>query len=153
MRAMTEANLRQQRHMNPIDEIRSRLSGHEHILLNEQKDFIEAVPSTVDGFSVSLANEGIYFTVTYDNGWHERIQSAKDALNCFGFGLSEMCRLKIFLAGSAPSKWTVEYGEGDKWIEDSTTGLFFFPYWRERHTIYRQNRITTRELGDEWKVR
>ena len=139
--------------MNPIDEIRSRLSGHSLIRLNEQKNFIEAVPNTVEGFSVSLVNEGNQFTVTYDNGWHEHFESAEDALNCFGFGLSEKCRLKIRLAGSLAYKWTVEYSEEDRWFEDSTTGLMFFPFWRRRHTLYRRNQITTRELGDEWKVR
>lgn len=138
--------------MDPIFEIRTRLENHICVQLHEQKNYIEAVPIAKGGFPVSLENEGFQFTVTYGGGWHEHLEKAQDALNCFGFGLSERCRLKVHTAGNSEYKWTVEYLYENKWLEDSTTGLLFFPFWRQRETFYLQNQVTTKESGNDWYV-
>jgi hypothetical protein len=125
--------------MNPINVIRKQLHDHPGVTLEEDHKFICVKPRNDQGFNVSLQDEGMHFTVTYGEGWHDHFNSAQDALNCFYFGLSNNCRLKTVLAGDFPYKWTVEYNEGNEWLEDSSTNLIFFPFWRTRHHIYQQN--------------
>lgn len=139
--------------MNPIAEIRKRLEGHPKIKLTEEEYFICATPNEGRGFSVSLMDESFHYTVTFGEGWHDHIASAQEALDCFGFGLSESCRLRVCSAGSFAYKWTVEYFGANEWSEESTTSLIFFPFWRSRHITYHQNRITTRNPDGEWHVR
>jgi hypothetical protein len=137
--------------MDPFAEIRNRLAGRPGLRIEEKNGCIEAIPDDEGGFPVSLFDEGNHFTVGY-GGWHEQFESVEDAVECFGFGLSERCRLKSFLAGSSEYKWTVEYLNDGAWTEDRTVGLIFYPYWRKRHIIYRQNGLTTKEPGGEWKL-
>lgn len=136
--------------MNPIDEIRIRLKGHPSLKLDEKADFIEATPSGDGGFSVSLSNDGIHFTVSYGGAWHEHIESAQEALNCFGFGLSEQCRLKIHRAGRFEYKWTAEHRQNGEWFEISTTGLLVYAFWLPRSIVYRQNRVIARVPNGAW---
>jgi len=136
--------------MNPINEIRKRLHNHPEVTLGEDRNYICAIPKSDEGFNVSLLNDGMGFTVTYGEGWHDHLVSSVDALNCFGFGLSDRCRLKTTLAGTFAYKWAVEYLEEEEWIEDSTTGLIFFPYWRKKHIFYKQNHIATKKQNEEW---
>lgn len=93
-----------------------------------------------DGFAVWLSVRDAGYTVGFE-GWHEEFESEEAALNCFAFGLSDKCRLKIEFRGNFPYRWSVEGSTADGWVTDSTTGLLLFPFWRRRRTVYRQNRV------------
>ena len=49
------------------------------------------------------------------DGWHEHFLSVEDALSCFAFGFSELCRLKVLYSGSSRSL--------DAGIEDRGAGV------------------------------
>lgn len=96
-------------------------------------------PVDKDGFTVSLTvNRHNNYTVAYDY-WHEEFENEDEALNCFAFGLSSECRLKITKRGNRAYKWTVEYKDSDNWKTDSTTGLFNFVFWKRKKIEYLQN--------------
>jgi hypothetical protein len=40
---------------------------------------------------------------------------------------------------------TVEYRSNDHWIEDSTTGLLAWPFWKKRTIRYLRNELLPRE--------
>ena len=92
------------------------------------------------GFSVSLQEHGGAYTVSFD-GWHETFADVDEALNCFGFGLSDTCRLKVRTRGGRDCAWTVQYKDGDTWRDDSTTGMVFTRFWRPKRVEYRSNRL------------
>ncbi len=50
------------------------------------------------GFAVSIQEDGDEFVVAFE-GWHERFKDADEALNCFAFGLSTACRLRVLRVG------------------------------------------------------
>lgn len=87
------------------------------------------------GFDVSISEDLI---VGFD-GWHEHFDTPEEALECFAFGLSERCRLKVTYRGKFAHKWTMEFFEDGRWIEDSTTGILLFPFWRAPRIEYLQN--------------
>ena len=74
------------------------------------------------------------------DGWHEHFDTEEEALNCFEFGLSGNCRLKVVYRGSFAHRWTLESKTDSGWREDSTTGLLVFPFWRRRRAVYLTNR-------------
>lgn len=127
--------------MNPIMELKERLKKHPDILVTEFEGGIVILPKDENGFEIALTNEGIQYTVTFDGGWHEHFEEPEEALECVGFGLSDRCRLKVEMRGNSPQKWIVEYFQDGVWHEDSTTGLFFFPFWRRKTVIYRKNNL------------
>lgn len=87
-------------------------------------------------FEVSISEQDGDFLVGYD-GWHEHFSDLKPALNCFAFGLSEECRLKVTLRGQLECSWTVQSWTGEGWKDASTIGLILIPFWRARRTEYR----------------
>jgi hypothetical protein len=132
--------------MNLIDEIKARLSKYPNAAYESNASSISVLPSSDNGFTVGLSlNHGGY-TVSFA-GWHEDFHDEEEALSCFVFGLSDECRLKECRRGSFPYKWTVESYADGKWSQDSTTGLFLFPFWRKLEVRYLQNNL----LGGEHK--
>lgn len=96
-------------------------------------------PKNNSGFPVILTvNSDNHYTVAFDF-WHEEFINEDEALNCFAFGLSQECRLKLTKRGNTAYKWTVEYRDSETWKEHSTTGLFNFSFWRPKTIEYLQN--------------
>ena len=91
-----------------------------------------------DGFAVSIYKTDIGFQVGFD-GWHEEFEELATAQDCFAFGLSPKCRLKVTLRGNTEYKWTVQSEEACGWVDDTTTGLLFFPIWQSKRLEYRRN--------------
>ena len=125
--------------MNPVEIIIEKLKQYPMTRFEAASDRISILPEK-DGFSVSLLCTSNGFTVSYE-GWHEHFKHADDALNCFAFGLSDSCRLKITSRGGHDYKWTVEVIEDAEWKEDWTTGLLFFKFWRRPQIRYLQNKL------------
>ncbi|MGH9928378.1 MAG: hypothetical protein ACREA9_04010 [Pyrinomonadaceae bacterium] len=133
--------------MTVIDEIRARLSKYPNARYESNDSSITVLPLSNDGFSVALTVNPDGYTVSF-NGWHEDFRSQEEPLNCFAFGLSDECRLKECRRGSFAHKWTLESKEGGRWVEDSTTGLFLFPFWRKPAVRYLQNNLLMGEQSE-----
>jgi len=122
-----------------INEIVSRLKKYPEAEYELNAESITVNPISENGFPVSLTDNGNgNFTVAFDF-WHEEFDNENDALNCFAFGLSKDCRLKLTKKGNRPIKWTVESNENGKWIEDSTTGLINLAFWKKSEFEFLQN--------------
>ncbi len=131
--------------MDIKQEIKYWLHKHPEIRFEENKDSIRVLPQSDSGFAVEIfeANEG--YLVCY-GGWHEEVDEPTKALQCFTFGLSDHCRLRVKMRGKFPQKWTLEYLQQEEWLEDSTTGMLFFPFWRKAEIVYFQNHFKVDEL-------
>jgi hypothetical protein len=122
--------------MSFLDRVRDILkTKHADLRYTEEEGTIVVHAQTPSGFDVWISEDLI---VGYD-AWHEHFDTPEEALKCFAFAFSDRCRLKVTYRGSSPYKWILESLEDGQWVEVSTTGLFFFPFWRARRLEYRQN--------------
>jgi len=127
-----------QSRLNTIDQIKDRLAKYPQVNYDATKDYIFVY--LADGFNVSLyISERDY--VVYFDGWHEHFTSEQEAVNCFAFGLSTDCRLKVDYRGETPYRWAVEALKDGQWVADSSTGLLWFPFWRPHRVKYLQNKL------------
>lgn len=126
--------------MNPIEEIKTKLRKYPHAEYESNQSSISVFPTSDKGFTVGLIVNRKGYTISF-NGWHEDFQSKEKALNCFAFGLSDECRLKEYRRGNFAYKWSVESQENGQWVEDSTTGLLLFPFWKKEEICYLQNNL------------
>ena len=126
--------------MDVIAEIRNRLRRYPQLRFSETPTSIEVSPPEDSGFPVALLVESNGYVVHF-SGWHEHFESPRDALNCFAYGLLGDCRLRVTYRGSTAHRWTLEEHRNGQWVEQSTTGLFIFPYWRRPRTVVLQNRV------------
>ena len=125
-----------------IELIQERLAKYPHVRYDVAGSSITVRSAEPSGFDVSLCGSETEWIVSFD-GWHEHFSSEKEALDCFAFGLSDRCRLKVTRRGRFPYRWVVESLSEDGWIPDSETGLLFFPFWLPRRVEYRQNSLLT----------
>lgn len=130
--------------MNPIVELKDRLQKYPDIRFEESETKIEIFPNDEAGFEVALIDDGDQYTVTFDSSWHKTFEVPEEAVDCVGFGLSDRCRLKIVMRGDSPQKWIVEDFDDEIWREANIMGLIFFPFWRRKTIIYRQNNLITK---------
>ncbi len=126
--------------MNIIDNIRSKLTKYPQVTYDYDDHSLTIPAIDAEGFNVAITITDQKYTVYFD-GWHEAFDREEDALNCFAFGLSNSCRLKVHYKGDYPYKWVLEFIEDGTWCEDSTTGLFFTPFWRRSKVRYLQNHL------------
>ena len=99
-------------------------------------------PSDACGFVVTLAVEHARaFVVSYDR-WQHRFDRAEDAYDCFEFGLSDSCRLRVTYRGEDAVAWHVEKREYGIWVPSSrSTSRLSLKFWKRRRLVYRQNRV------------
>lgn len=135
--------------MTFIDDIRSRLTeNYPDLAFVASGNTLTLKAPVPNGFDVWVADYGD-IVVGY-GGWHEHFGDRQDdARRCFALGLSDQVRLKVSLRGNFEYKWTMEFLDGDAWVEDSTTGVFLFPFWRPRRVEYRQNAIIRKDAAAE----
>ncbi len=133
--------------MGAIDRITERLRHRHGLVYRVAGATVTVEPSTPDGFPVSLTVGADEWIVAF-GGWHVHFTSEDEALNCFAFGLSDQCRLRVHYRGSFPHRWIVEARTENGWREDSTTGLLLFPFWRRPRVEYRQNGVITEGKRD-----
>ncbi len=136
--------------MSAVEKIRAKLEAYPGLTYKAEVDSICVDAPTDSGFSVCLFMEHPGFTVTYD-GWHERIDDEQEALNAFGFGLCDECRLKVTKRGRTDCHWMLEAKDGDTWREVSAVGLVMTPFWRRKSVEYRQNAVIVRSDSDASK--
>ncbi len=122
-----------------INEIVNRLKKYPEVEYELNGGSITVIGKNKNGFPVTLTtNRNGNFTVAFDF-WHEKFDNENDALNCFAFGLSKDCRLKLTKKGNRPIKWTVESNENGIWKEGSTTGLINLSFWKKSKFEFFQN--------------
>ena len=130
--------------MNVVEDIKGRLKKYPQVRYESDASSITVVPSSPDGFAVTLVvNAANSYTISF-NGWHEDFEDAEEVLNAFAFGLSDECRLKEFRRGRFAYRWTMESLEDGRWEEQSTTGLLLFPFWMKKSVRYLQNNLLVR---------
>jgi hypothetical protein len=123
-----------------LEKIRRRLLEHPELSFEVAGNTIKVARPSPDGFSIAL-NAGLRpYTVSFE-GWHEQFESEEQAVLCFAFGLSDLCRLKVLRRGQFEYSWTVQQKTAKGWEDDNTTRLLLFPFWRRRAVIYRRNHV------------
>lgn len=131
-----------------LEKARARLQEHPELKFRETGNSIVVDAPSSNGFSVSIHAVNNEFIVHFD-GWHKHFDNESAALDCFVFGLFGRCRLKVCRRWKMEYRWTLESLTDQGWEEDSTTGLVFFPFWRRREIIYRQNSTEARDQFDD----
>ena len=126
--------------MGAIEKIVQKLRGHPELNWAIDGGSLNVDPVSPDGYRVWIDCSDGKFTVGFD-GWHEHFDDEDEALDCFAFGFSDQCRLKVVRRGDFDCAWTLESQEHDTWIEDSTVGLFMVPFWRKKSVIYKRNAL------------
>lgn len=124
--------------MSAISQIVEKLKNYPELNYEQSESFISVNPP--NGFNVWFTENENSFTVGFA-GWHEDFSQAEEALNCFAFGLSGECRLKVYKRGSSEYKWIVQAFRENEWHDDSETGLLFFPFWRKKQVFILQNAV------------
>ena len=110
---------------------------------------IEVRPTSGDGFLVRLEVRGPRdFLVAFD-GWRHRFDRAEDAYDCFEYGLSDSCRLKVTRRGDRPVAWQVEKREYGMWAPGHVERRRLVPFWKPLRIEYRQNRVFRRAAGSD----
>lgn len=125
---------------SPREIVELLASRHPQISCELEGDRISVEPRTANGFEVWLTGKDDEWIVGCE-GWHEHFDSCDSALKCLEYALSGQCRLRVSLRGQFEYCWTLEGLKDGEWLEISTTGLFFFPFWRKRRIEYRQNTL------------
>lgn len=120
-----------------VDQLRSR---HPHVAYRVSGQEISVEAQSPDGFAVTVSEAAGEWVVSFD-GWHDHFAPEDEAFNCFGFGLSDQCRLKISYRGDYAYRWTVQVRSGEQWVNERTSCLLFVPFWRKHRVEYRQNTI------------
>ncbi|MBL7840608.1 MAG: hypothetical protein JNJ75_10740 [Cyclobacteriaceae bacterium] len=97
-------------------------------------------PTNEKGFAVTI-DVGPRESIVSSGFWHEHFDKGEEeqALNCFGFMLSDACRLRIDYRGEKPKRWTLEAWVSGNWITDSTMAVFNINFWSPKRTEYLQN--------------
>ena len=100
------------------------------------------VPSAdPSGFTVSLRVTGPRtFLVSYD-GWFQTFGRAEDAYDCFEYGLSDSCGLRVTLRGLTPVAWQIEKRDYGVWMPGRSVRRRLVPFWRRARIERRQNRV------------
>ncbi len=128
--------------MDVFAETKARLAPYPHLRFLETCDSFEVAPPNPEGFPVALTLEPGGFTVHY-GGWNERFESARDALQCFSYGLLGDCRLRVHQRGARAYKWTLEHHRSGEWLAESTKSSLLVPFWRRRRTRILRNETRT----------
>ncbi len=101
--------------MNTIDRIVEKLAKYPDVRFLRKDSLLTIYAQTSNGFNVSIEQLPTEFVVAFE-GWHEHFKDEADALNCFVFGLSEECRLRIVSRGGIDCCWIVEALKEGNWI-------------------------------------
>lgn len=122
----------------------SKLDGYSGFEIDFDDYHITISCNNAESFDVSFYAFGSEFQVSFD-GWHEYFETEEEALNCFAFGLSKECRLKVTKRGAMECSWTVQARQDETWVDDTTTGLILIPFWRRKQIEYRHNLIEAKD--------
>lgn len=128
-----------------IDRAVRTLRAHDGVAFDASEHTITVPAASDDGFVVRLrVMHDREFVVWYDR-WQRTFDRAEDAFDCFEYGLSDSCRLKITLRGETPVSWHVEKREYGMWMSGHRrVKRLSLAFWRPKRTVYRQNHVFRR---------
>lgn len=129
-----------------VDRAVKALRSLDGVRFDVSDNAVEVPPASEEGFLVRLriVNDRAY-VVDYD-GWRHEFDRAEDAYDCFEYGLSDSCRLKVTYRGDGPVAWHVEKREFGMWVPSAhRVRRRFVPFWRRARVVYRQNRAFRRD--------
>ncbi len=129
--------------LTAVEAILRRLREYPELCTDQTPDSVSVHPVSPTGFTVSLYQHSSGYSVSFE-GWHEEFQTEEDALNCFAFGLSDECRLRVLSRGGFDYRWILQFLEDGEWHDESETGLLLFPFWRRREERILQNHSISR---------
>jgi hypothetical protein len=132
--------------MTVIDRITEKLAKYPEVKFRREESFLSIPPQTSDGFEVAIRRLPTESIVSF-GGWHEHFEKEEDALEWFGFGLSEECRLKIISRAGMHCRWIVEGLEGDEWIFRAETGSLFQPFFLPKKERVQQNHLIKKKAN------
>ncbi len=126
--------------MKPREEIENKLKKYPQLNVQRENETISILPSDENGFPVWFSEDEDEYTVGY-GPWHEHFpkDAPEDALNCFAFGLSKSCRIKVYSRAGKEYKWIMESLEDNEWVTDSTMGTFNLVFWQKPKIKYLTN--------------
>ena len=133
--------------MSVIEELVLRLKKYPHIAYRRETDSLGVLPTSDNGFTVSLIANGREITVFFNASHqkfnldeHEDLQDDEAlALELFVEGLSPKTRLKETLRGETVVEWTAEFLNEGEWVSSDTTGVFSIAFWKPKTVRYLQN--------------
>ena len=136
--------------MNLFSEIKKLIKKYPGLIVEEGENIISVKPGTDNGFEVWFSEDEMEYTVGFD-GWHQHFEKSEveDALNCFDFGFSSKCRLKVLSRGGKDYKWILEVYEDGEWVCGSTTGLFNFAFWKKAEIKYLSNVFRNKKMNNK----
>ena len=139
-----------------FEDLLQKLDDCGQIQYEADPHFVRILPATPVGFPVRIEwIWGSHFTVLLD-GWHEDFESYEEAVRCFTLAATGQYRLKTASKGSFHFRWTLEYWDGLRWIEDSTVTDLFYPFWKPTTTKYLHNELHCEDTADAlrpiWKL-
>jgi hypothetical protein len=123
-----------------VDRARKTLTAR-GVAFDADADGITVRASDATGFDVSLRVLGPRkFVVSYE-GWFQTFGRAEDAYDCFEYGLSDSCRLRITFRGATAVAWQIEKREYGVWMPGRRVRRRFVPFWKRARIERRQNRV------------
>ncbi len=128
--------------MNPaIKKVKEQLEKYPDVEITQNdQNSISVKPKDESGFPVGLIVEENKYIVNFKS-WFKEFFTEDEALDCFAFGLSDDCRLKVISVNKIEYKWILEFKESGKWVEDSEASLPIFPFWKKKKVTYYRNRL------------
>lgn len=124
-----------------IKKIIQKLDKYSNVIYELEDNFILIKENERYGFPVSIKVEQEDSFIVKYSLWHERFNKEEEALNCFVFGLTNQCRLKLTKKRNKIVKYTVQYKEDKQWFDDSTTGFINIEFWKVTKVEYLQNNL------------
>ena len=128
-----------------IDRAAKMLRAIDGVRFEATKNTIVVPAATDEGFVVRLRMEhDRRFVVEFD-AWQHTFDRAEDAYDCFEYGLSDSCRLKVTYRGDAPIAWDAEKREYGLWVPGHhPLKRLSLTFWRPTRIVYRQNQLFRR---------
>jgi hypothetical protein len=125
---------------NVVDRARKTLDAL-GVAFDAAENRIAVSAADAGGFDVTLrVVEPRKFLVSYD-GWFETFGRAEDAYDCFEYGLSDSCRLRITFRGRTAVPWQIEKRDYGVWMPGRAVRRRLVPFWRKARIERRQNQV------------
>lgn len=131
-----------------FEELIDKLENCPNVHYEAGVHFIRILPTRLVEFPVMI--EWIWGTrfMVHLDGWHQDFDSYAEAAKCFMLAASGRYRLKTGNKGGQRFRWTVEYWDGSRWVEDSTTTDLFYPFWKPTTSGYLRNQLLPVDLPE-----
>jgi len=123
-----------------IARIQELLGNYPQVTHEVAHGFLRIPAQSPSGFRVWVVELADEYTVGFE-GWHKEFTDRESAFNCFVFGLTAACKLKVHRRGGKDYRWQVFHRVNDMWTMESDDGLLFFPFWKRREERDLQNDI------------